>query len=120
AVHVSSSLFANDTEFLADAGTFNITSHTNPANGTLVAFNNSTGTFSYLPNIGFSGADSFTYTLTDSGGLTDTATVTINVASQRVWYVKNNAAAGGLGRSTDPFDTLAEAQTASTPNDTIY
>src|SRR5206468_10615720 len=28
-------------------------------------------------------------------------------------YVKNNATPGGLGRSTDPFDTLAEADTAA-------
>jgi len=37
-----------------------------------------------------------------------------------VWYVKNNAAAGGLGRSNDPFDTLLEAQTASLANDWIF
>jgi hypothetical protein len=34
--------------------------------------------------------------------------------------VKNDSAAGGDGRSHLPFDTLAEAQTASTANDIIY
>jgi len=123
AVHVSGSLFDNDVEFLSAAfgasGT-RITSHTSPANGALASFDNNTGAFSYLPNPGFAGpTDTFTYTLTDSGGLTDTATVTIHIV-QRVWYVKNDAPAGGLGRSTDPFDTLVEAQTASSANDTIY
>jgi len=120
AVHIASNLFANDVEFLGDAGTFSITAHTNPANGTLSVFDSVSGAFSYLPNPGFTGTDTFTYTLTDSGGLSDTATVTINVNTQRIWYVKNDAVAGGLGRSTDPFDTLAEAQTASAANDTIY
>jgi len=117
AINLTESLFDNDVEFFSEA--LNIFSHTNPANGTLVSFDNNTGKFSYLPNANFTGADTFTYTLKDAGGLTDTATVTINVTS-RVWYVKNNTIAGGLGRSTDPFDTLAEAQTASSANDTIY
>jgi hypothetical protein len=52
--------------------------------------------------------------------LTGAGRVTISVHAQKVWYVKNDAAAGGLGRSTDPFDTLAEAQTASAANETIY
>ncbi|MBI3174925.1 MAG: Ig-like domain repeat protein [Chloroflexi bacterium] len=120
AVHISSNLFANDVEFLGDAGTFTLTAHTNPSNGTLSVFDSASGTFSYLPNPGFTGTDTFTYTLTDSGGLSDTATVTINVTTQRIWYVKNDATAGGQGRSTDPFDTLVEAQTASAANDTIY
>ncbi len=119
AIHVTGDLFDNDVEFLGDAGTFTIISHTNPTNGTLVAFNDGTGTFSYLPNANFTGMDTFTYTLQDAGGLTDTATVSVNVV-QRVWYVKNDAVAGGLGRSTDPFDTLVEAQTASSVGDTIY
>src|SRR5207248_9119805 len=69
--------------------------------------------FSYVPAAGFTGTDTFNYTVSDGNGGTDTSTVTITVAS-RVWYVKNNATAGGTGRSTDPFDTLAEAGTAAT------
>lgn len=80
---------------------------------------NSDGTFTYLPPAGHLAAtDTFTYTLSD-GALTDTGTVTITLAG-RVWYVKNDAAAGGNGRSTLPFDTLVEAQTASLAGDTIY
>ena len=37
------------------------------------------GSFIYTPDPGYSGADSFTYTVADPGGLTSTATVTINI-----------------------------------------
>ena len=63
--------------------------------------------------------DTFPYQVTD--GLTPSAirTVTVNLKS-RAWFVKNDAAAGGLGRSNDPFDTLAAAQTASVAGDYIF
>lgn len=81
------------------------------------------GRFVMTPAAGDSAAsDSFQYVLTDDGApapATDTATVTIQ-RFERVWYVRNDAAAGGLGRSHDPFDTLAEAQTASLANDWIF
>lgn len=120
-VHVAGSLFDNDVEFLGatfDSANTHITSHVGPSNGTLTLDNN-TGTFTYLPNANFTGSDSFTYTLTDAGGLTDTATVNINVVN-RVWYVKNDVAGTGTGRSNDPFKALASAQTASSAGDTIY
>ena len=40
---------------------------------------NPDGTIAYTPNAGFSGTDSFTYTVTDPGGLSDTATVSVTV-----------------------------------------
>lgn len=45
--------------------------------GTISNFGN--GTFGYTPPLNFSGFDSFTYLLADSGGYTATATVTINI-----------------------------------------
>ena len=77
-----------------------------------------TGEFTYLPPAGVT-SDSFTYRVVDQFGLSTPATVTITLLSP-VWYVKNDAVPGGLGRSTDPFDTLAEAQAASAPGNTIY
>ncbi len=41
--------------------------------------NNGDGTFTYTPPLGFSGVDSFTYTVSDGNGGTATATVTITV-----------------------------------------
>ncbi|HVF61353.1 MAG TPA: Ig-like domain-containing protein [Thermoanaerobaculia bacterium] len=79
----------------------------------------SNGEFVFTPKAGDTAAsDSFGYQVTD-GAYTVNRTVTIN-RKERVWYVKNNATAGGLGRSNDPFDTLAEAQTASLVNDYIF
>jgi hypothetical protein len=77
------------------------------------------GEFIYTPKAGDTAAsDSFSYQVTD-GAATVTRTVTINLNS-RVWYVKNNAAAGGQGRSNDPFKTLAAAQTASLAGDYVF
>jgi hypothetical protein len=120
-IHVAGSLFSNDVEFLGDtfdATHTHITAHVGPSHGTLTLDNNA-GTFTYLPTAGYIGPDSFTYTLTDSAGLSDTATVTLNVFNP-VWYVKNDAGAGGDGRSPSPFNTLAAAQAASSASETIY
>ncbi|WP_345603902.1 Ig-like domain-containing protein, partial [Vibrio proteolyticus] len=47
-----------------------------PSNGSIMV--NADGTITYTPNDNYNGADSFTYTVT-SGGVTETATVAINV-----------------------------------------
>jgi hypothetical protein len=54
----------------------------NPSNGTLSNLNTSNGFVVYTSNSGFTGSDSFTFTVND-GDLTSTAaTVTLNVAAQ--------------------------------------
>jgi hypothetical protein len=114
AVRVAGSVFDNDGN-PTDPSTF--VSATQPANGT-VTFN-SDGTFTYLPNAGFTGpTDTFTYTIRNSADntLTDTANVTITI-SNRVWYVNNAAPAGGDGRSTSPFQTLAPVNNAASDAD---
>jgi hypothetical protein len=83
----------------------------------------SRGAFTYLPSAGSSSSDSFSYTVRDSGGgATDAsnATVSISFVGPRTWFVANNAAAGGLGRSLDPFDTLAEAELVAGAGDTVF
>ena len=50
-----------------------------PANGS-VSYNDD-GTFTYTPNAGYAGPDSFTYTITDGDGDPSTATVYVNVAA---------------------------------------
>ena len=54
-----------------------ISGNTAPQNGNLTL--NADGSFIYAPNVGFSGDDQFTYTITDGNGNEDTATVTISV-----------------------------------------
>ncbi|RKR76522.1 Ig-like domain-containing protein [Frondihabitans australicus] len=62
-----------------DGGTGNaIVSNTSPANGT-VTLNKTDGSFQYVPNTGFAGTDTFTYTDQDSSGTQKTATVTVVV-----------------------------------------
>jgi uncharacterized repeat protein (TIGR01451 family) len=65
------------------------------------------GSFTYEPPPGFTGSDTFTYQISDAGGKTDTATVTINI-TQMVWFINNNAG-GSLNRGTfsHPFTTIA-------------
>lgn len=70
---VSIQVFANDSD--TDGGTLSLTAVTQGANGS-VTFSGSTVT--YNPNNGYSGDDSFTYTISD--GQTGTATGTVNVS----------------------------------------
>jgi uncharacterized repeat protein (TIGR01451 family) len=77
---------------------------------------NSDGSFSYNPPAGFTGTDTFTYTVTSPNG-TDTASVTLTVgaAGAVIWFINSSAPVGGDGRLTNPFNcytgTSAGAQT---------
>ncbi len=81
------------------------------------------GSFTYVPAAGFTGADSFTYQVTDTQ---DTTTGTVNITvGQRVWYIRDivdaNNPAGGDGRSTNAFDSIAAFNAATTnAGDIIY
>jgi hypothetical protein len=87
-------------------------------NGT-VAEGPTDGTFTYTPNVNFAGpTDTFSYTLTDGNGVTNSATVTINLTGL-VWYV-NNSGGNGDGRSHAPFNTLANAAAPSATGSIIY
>ncbi|RNC87163.1 MAG: tandem-95 repeat protein [Winogradskyella sp.] len=75
---VSGTVIAND--FDPDGDPITVTANTDPANGTVVV--NPDGTYTYTPNPGFIGEDTFTYTICDDNTPTpacDTATVTIQV-----------------------------------------
>ena len=117
AVVISGSVLANDTDSDGPSPlTVSAYDAASISGGTVTM--NSNGTFNYLPAAGFTGIDTFSYTVTD-GQATATAWVSISL-NGRVWYL--NAAAGGTqsGRSTEPFATLGQAQSASSTNDTIY
>jgi hypothetical protein len=67
---------ANDLD--VDGDTLQITAVTDGSNGTVE--NNGDGTVTYTPGAGFTGSDSFTYTIGDgAGGAPSTATVTVAV-----------------------------------------
>ncbi|MBD8527871.1 tandem-95 repeat protein [Pseudomarimonas arenosa] len=86
------------------------------------------GAFVYQPPLGGRNiaADTFTYTIENSAGAQATATVSIQIVDELAWFVHNDPAneplnaVGGDGRSSDPFDTLAEAETASSADETIF
>ncbi|MEO1505529.1 MAG: Ig-like domain-containing protein, partial [Pseudomonadota bacterium] len=73
-IDIAVDLLANDSDPDGDPITFD--TFTQPTNGAIV--DNGDGTLTYTPNPGFSGPDSFTYTII-AAGETDTATVTVNV-----------------------------------------
>lgn len=70
-------LLLNDTDADGDAFTVATTPVTGVANGTLTLIED--GTFTYTPDSGFVGQDSFTYTVLDGTGASDSATATIVV-----------------------------------------
>ena len=84
----------------------------------------SDGDFTYVNDPADSCADtsdSFDYTVTDKNvgtAGTDTGRVNVSIAGC-VWYV-DNSASGNSGTSTAPFDTLAQAETASGNNHTVF
>jgi VCBS repeat-containing protein len=73
------SLTGNDQDI--DGDTLTISSVTSPANGSAVL--NDDGSVTYTPNAGYSGPDSFSYTISDGHGGTSTGTVTLEVIGNR-------------------------------------
>jgi peptidoglycan hydrolase-like protein with peptidoglycan-binding domain len=65
-------------------GPFTYTITSNPLNGTVGSFNSSTGTFTYTPNTNYTGRDTFSYTVSNSAGVSAPMTVTVNVGSSNV------------------------------------
>lgn len=72
---IAISVLSNDSD--VDGDTLRTASVSSPANGAATV--NSDGTVTYTPRRGFTGSDSFTYTVDDGQGGTDSATVNIQV-----------------------------------------
>ncbi|HEX5705874.1 MAG TPA: Ig-like domain-containing protein [Pyrinomonadaceae bacterium] len=99
------SVLANDQAPGATITSFDAAS----AHGGEVTVNTSTGTFTYNPPRGFTGTDSFNYTISNSGG-SDVGTVVLTV-SDMIWFINNASGActsGCDGRLTHPFTSLAD------------
>lgn len=79
---------------------------------------NGNGSFMYNPLAGFTGSDSFTYTVDNGFSSPVTATVTLNVSGM-VWFVNNNAASNGDGRLSSPFKLITNV-TGTAAGQTIF
>lgn len=120
AVDAASGLLSNDRDVDDGAGPSSVMvsafDATSVGGGTVAVMPD--GSFTYTSPAGFSGVDTFGYTVTDDETQTDTGTVNVEV-SGTVWFVENTVAPGGTGTFEDPFHALASAEAASSPGDTI-
>jgi glucose/arabinose dehydrogenase len=73
-------------------------SPSDPAHGSLTL--NADGSFTYRPNVGFAGTDSFIYTASDTRGKSDNATVTITVSSGTHLSINDVWVSEGTGGTT--------------------
>ncbi|MEQ3664313.1 Ig-like domain-containing protein, partial [Olleya sp.] len=98
---VFGNVLTNDEDFEGDIQT--VTANTNPTNGSVTI--DAAGNYTYTPNAGFTGEDTFTYTICDDGNpqACDTATVYIEVLPES--GPENEA-------------PIANADTATTPEGT--
>ncbi|QBB71920.1 hypothetical protein ELE36_17000 [Pseudolysobacter antarcticus] len=89
-----------------------ISAHTAPTHGALTL--NADGSFAYTPTTGYTGSDSFTYTLTNSGG-TSTATVTFTVVAGPVAVADSYTTSVGTGLSISAPGVLNNDQLGAPP-----
>ncbi|MFD0894868.1 DUF11 domain-containing protein [Luteolibacter ambystomatis] len=82
---------------------------------------NADGSFTFTPNVGYSGTTSFKYLAHDPQGLDSlvTGTVTLTVTAP-IWWVNSAAAGGGNGTYDLPFQTVAAASTAHQANQKVF
>lgn len=84
-----------------------------PSRGTATPSSSVPGQITYTPNAGYFGSDSFTYTVT-SGGVTETATVTINVTPAQPRLRLTKVSNGGVSSFTFTGSNGWTSQTITT------
>ncbi|MBX9806975.1 MAG: cadherin-like domain-containing protein, partial [Flavobacteriaceae bacterium] len=97
-------VLANDVS--PDATAMTVAILANGAHGTATL--STDGSFTYNPTVGYSGSDSFTYTLTNASGKKDTATVNITISTP-IYFVNSSAATNGTGTLLSPFKLVQNA-----------
>ena len=102
----------NDTD--ADLDPLSVATTTAPAHGSVVI--NPDGTVTYTPSTGYTGPDSFTYTVTDEQGGTSTATVTVNVGAPDAVTPTGTALPPGAGTDGLPLTPIDVATSFTDPN----
>ncbi len=112
-------LKANDFDDDISGATITAGTFTTTGGGSIMI--NADGSFLYTPAVGFTGSDTYTYTLNDGNSVggsvpaDDMATVTIAV-SNLIWFIDNSSVAGSEdGRLNTPFKTIANFTASSLP-----
>jgi hypothetical protein len=105
---VTVDVVGNDTD--ADGDALSIESYVQPEHGTVSKVD---GKLKYTPEDGFSGTDTFTYTITD-GELEDSATVTVTVNEENI---KNTAPDANNDSATTKYNTAVEINVVSNDTD---
>ncbi|MCE7042401.1 Ig-like domain-containing protein [Dyadobacter sp. CY312] len=84
------------------------------AQGGIVTLNPVTGAFTYEAPVGYTGNDSFDYTIGNGSGMTATAAVTINIAG-KIWFINSASTATGENGSVQrPFKSIGAFQAVNT------
>nr|WP_288977828.1 gliding motility-associated C-terminal domain-containing protein [uncultured Allomuricauda sp.] len=108
---------ANDND-IPTSGTISVT---DPSNGTVVLNNNGTprnpsdDDITYMPNSGFTGTDSFDYTVCDSNGNCDTATITVIISPSGIDLDSDN---DGIVDSFEDLNADNDNDPSTNPTDT--
>ncbi len=117
---VSGSLYAYD----MDGSQVTVKQDSGPSNGTLTL--DGSGSFTYTPNQGYVGQDSFTFDASDQNGTSDTATETINVTNQaplvddgRVSTLHDHPVSGSLYAYDMDGDQTTISQVSGPSNGTL-
>jgi hypothetical protein len=74
-------VLVNDADGPSETQTVTITAVTQGSNGGMVTISSNGSRIQYKPAASYTGTETFTYTITDQGGLTKTATVTMTVTA---------------------------------------
>lgn len=90
---------------------------TNPSNGSLSGFLTNSGSVTYTPSFGFSGADSFTYDILCDGVVVDTATVSVTVEPYRATAVDDTYV---TNKNTAVSSTVKTNDVACNAGNTYY
>ena len=108
---------ANDND-IPTSGTISVT---DPSNGTVVLNNNGTprnpsdDDITYMPNSGFTGTDSFDYTVCDSNGNCGTATITVIISPSGIDLDSDN---DGIVDSFEDLNADNDNDPSTNPTDT--
>lgn len=101
-INAANGVLSNDQD--ADGDVLTVALESSPTHGTVVL--NGDGSFTYTPNNGFSGSDSFTYKASDGSLTSNAATVTITVSLEELVRIRLEA----TNADDVPIDTISVGQ----------